>query len=193
MPASMAWENAGLDVKQPRSFWAMAGVTKANGQALPADAMPTSLLLLQGRGGPAFLVYENFSIFTEWNQSLNYATTAAHLATRLAGGPMFNRGASPGVPLVPDQIKELQAALMKAGFKVTAADGRLGYETRAAIREAQKKLGLPADSYPTLDLLQRLKGGGTAGRASKRAHDAGSWRYARGAVSEGAGARKRTQ
>lgn len=163
VPANMAWESAGLDVKQPRSFWIKQGVTKANGQPLPGDAMPTSLLLLQGRGGPAFLVYENFNIFTEWNQSLNYATTAAHLAARLAGAPAFSRGVSPGVPLVPDQIKDLQASLMKGGFKVTTADGRLGYETRAAIREAQKKFGLPADSYPTVELIQRLKGvrGGT--------------------------------
>lgn len=159
VPASMAWENAGRDVKQPRSYWAKQGVTRANGQPLPSDAMPSSLLLLQGRGGPAFLVYENFNVFTEWNQSLNYATTAAHLAARLAGAPMFSRGASPGVPLAPDQIKELQAALLKSGFKVSAVDGRLGYETRAAIREAQKRVGLPADSYPTVELIQRLKAG----------------------------------
>lgn len=159
VPASMAWENAGLDQKHPRSFWAKQGVTKANGQPLSADAMPTSLLLLQGRGGPAFLAYENFNIFTEWNQSLNYATTAAHLAARLAGAPVMSRGLSPSTPLVPDQIKELQAQLMTAGFKVSTADGRLGYETRAAIREAQKKFGLPADSYPTVELIQRLKSG----------------------------------
>lgn len=159
VPADMAWENAGLDIKQPRSFWAKQGVTRANGQALPADAMPTSLVLLQGRGGPAFLAYENFKIFTEWNQSLNYATTAAHLAARLAGAPVFNRGASPAVPLVPDQIKELQGALQKAGFTISTVDGRLGYETRAAIRAAQKKFGMPADSYPTVDLIMRLKSG----------------------------------
>lgn len=159
VPANMAWENAGLDIKQPRSFWAKQGVTKANGQPLPVDAMPTSLLLLQGRGGPAFLAYENFSMFTEWNQSLNYAVTAAHLAARLAGAPVFNRGGSPAVPLPPDQIKDLQGALMRAGYKVSAADGRLGYETRAAIREAQKKFGLPADSYPTVELIQRLRSG----------------------------------
>lgn len=159
VPADMAWDNAGLDIKQPRSFWAKQGVTRANGQPLTADAMPASLVLLQGRGGPAFLAYENFKIFTEWNQSLNYATTAAHLAARLAGAPVFHRGASPAVPLAPDQIKDLQGALQKSGFSISAVDGRLGYETRAAIRAAQKKFGLPADSYPTVELIQRLKSG----------------------------------
>ena len=49
--------------------------------------MPASLLLPMGRLGPAFLAYENFNAFLEWNQSLVYATTAAYLATRLAGAP----------------------------------------------------------------------------------------------------------
>jgi lytic murein transglycosylase len=166
VPATMAWEQAGLDIKQPRSFWVKQGVTKANGLPLPADMVPTSLLLLQGRGGPAFLAYHNFSIFTEWNQSLNYATTAAYLATRISGQAPFNRGLSPGMPLTPDQIKELQTALLKANYKVGEVDGKLGYGTRAAIREAQKKLGLPADSYPTVELTQRLKA--TASVAPKR-------------------------
>jgi lytic murein transglycosylase len=159
VPANMAWEQAGLDIKQPRSFWAKQGVTTASGQPLPADAMPTSLVLLQGRGGPAFLAYQNFSIFTEWNQSLNYATTAAHLAARINGTPMFNRGAAPGVPLTVEQIKDLQGLLAKAGYNVGEIDGKLGYASRAAIREAQKKLGVPADSYPTVDLIQRLRTG----------------------------------
>ena len=38
-----------------------------------------------GRFGPAFLAYENFQVYLKWNQSLNYALTAAHLAARLGG------------------------------------------------------------------------------------------------------------
>jgi lytic murein transglycosylase len=157
VPANMAWEQAGLDIKQPLSFWAKQGVTNANGQPLAAAATPASLLILQGRGGPAFLAFDNFKIFTEWNQSLNYATTAAFLAARLAGAPQFARGAAPGVPLSPDQIKELQTLLARAGYKVGEIDGKLGYASRYAIRESQKRLGLPADSYPSLELIQRLK------------------------------------
>jgi lytic murein transglycosylase len=157
LPATMAWEQADIAVKHPRSHWAKAGITKANGQPLAADALPASLILLQGRGGPAFLAYPNFAIFTEWNQSLNYATTAAYLATRLDGAPPLNKGASPAVPLVPDQIKELQTLLNKAGYPGGEPDGRLGLGTRSAIRLAQVKLGLPADSYPTVDLIERLR------------------------------------
>jgi peptidoglycan hydrolase-like protein with peptidoglycan-binding domain len=38
-------------------------------------------------------------------------------------------------------------------------DGIIGSQTRAAVRDMQKKVGLPADSYPTPELLARLKGG----------------------------------
>ena len=158
VPASMAFEHAGVDVAQPRSFWAKQGVTLANGKALPADAIPASLVLLQGKGGPAFLAYANFKIFTEWNQSLNYATTAAYLATRLSGAPALHRGLSPGVPLAPDQIKDLQTLLLRAGYPVGDIDGRLGLGTRAAVRQAQLKLGIAADSYPSLELIERLRG-----------------------------------
>lgn len=157
VPATLDWQQADIAVKHPRSFWAKAGVTKANGQPLPADALPASLILLQGRSGPAFLAYPNFTIFTEWNQSLNYATTAAYLATRLEGAPALSKGAAPATPLVPDQIKELQNLLNKAGYQGGEPDGRLGLGTRAAIRLAQAKLGLPADSYPTVELIDKLR------------------------------------
>ncbi|HRK18632.1 MAG TPA: lytic murein transglycosylase, partial [Hyphomicrobiaceae bacterium] len=116
LPASLPWEKAGLDVKLARSEWATLGVRLANGQPLAADGLEASLIILQGRGGPAFLAYPNFKIFTEWNQSLNYATTAAYLATRLDGAGPMSRGPSPGQPLTMDQLKDLQTLLVRGGY-----------------------------------------------------------------------------
>ena len=45
-----------------------------------------------GRNGPSFLAYENFGVYLQWNQSLNYATTAAYLATRIEGAPKMRTG-----------------------------------------------------------------------------------------------------
>jgi lytic murein transglycosylase len=157
VPTNLAWEKAGLDQKQPVAAWSRMGVTRSNGQPLPADTLEASLVLLQGRGGPAFLAYPNFKIFTEWNQSLNYAVTAAYLATRMDGAPQLSRGPSPAMQLPPEIIKDLQAALNRNGFANGEPDGKLGYATRSAIRQAQVKHGLPADSYPTLELLDRLR------------------------------------
>ena len=158
VPTSMPWEQAGLDVKLPRSDWVKMGVTAMGGQKLPADGMPASLLLLMGRNGPAFLAYPNFECFTKWNQSLNYATTAAYLATRIAGAPAMNRG-SPVASLDGGQIVEMQQMLAKRGYKVGEPDGKLGSGTRLAIRQAQLKSGLPADGYPTQEFLGALRGG----------------------------------
>ena len=54
--------------------------------------MPASLVLPMGRFGPAFLAFDNFKVYTEWNNSLIYSLTAAYYATRLAGAPAYNRG-----------------------------------------------------------------------------------------------------
>ena len=157
LPAKFPWEKAGLDVKQATATWAKQGITRVNGQPLAIDKLEASLVLLQGRGGPAFLAYPNFQIFPLWNQSLNYAVTAAYLATRLDGAPLLSRGPSPAQPLPPESIKDLQAQLNRIGAPVGEPDGKLGYATRAAIRQAQLAVGLPADGYPTLELLDKVR------------------------------------
>ena len=67
-------------------------MTRADGKPLEADAMPASLVLPMGRFGPAFLAFDNFKVYTEWNNSLIYSLTAAYYATRLAGAPAYNPG-----------------------------------------------------------------------------------------------------
>ncbi len=121
--------------------------------------MPASLVLPMGRLGPAFLAYANFDVFLGWNQSLVYATTAAYFATRLAGAPAVGRGNEPVPAFSYEQMRELQGILTRQGFKIGPVDGKLGMQTRAAIKQVQMKLGLPADAYPSPELLERMRGG----------------------------------
>jgi len=158
VPANLPWEQADLSTQLPRSKWAGFGVTLVDGRPLPADGLPASLLLPMGRLGPAFLVYQNFQIYLQWNNSLVYSTTAAYLATRIAGAPALQRGAPP--PALPfNDVKEMQAMLLRAGYDVGAVDGFLGLKTRQAVKAMQVRYGLPADSYPTAELLTRMRGG----------------------------------
>src|SRR5262249_48674957 len=167
VPANLAWDQADLAIRHPRSQWAKWGVTLANGGALPAADMPASLLLPMGRLGPAFLAYANFDAFREWNQSLVYATTAAYLATRLAGAPKVHPGSGAPATLTAQQVMELQTLLQRHGYDIGGkADGKLGLTTRAAVKQAQLKLGMSADSYPTAELIARLRGGATAPSAA---------------------------
>jgi peptidoglycan hydrolase-like protein with peptidoglycan-binding domain len=110
-----------------------------------------------GRFGPAFLAYQNFQVYLQWNQSLNYSITAAHLAMRLAGAPAMSRGSGVVPELSFAQVKELQQLMTRRGFFEGEADGKIGAATRAGVKKVQLKLGFPADSYPTPELLEKLR------------------------------------
>ncbi len=154
------WEQADLTIQHPRSTWASWGVQARDG-ALPADGLNASLLLPMGRNGPAFLAYPNFRVYLQWNQSLTYATTAAHLAARMAGAPSLGRGNGGSIDTLGyEQVKELQTLLKRRGFDVGDIDGKLGAGTRKAVKEMQIKFDLPADSYPTSELLNAMRSSG---------------------------------
>ena len=159
VPDNLPWDQADVTIKKPRSFWAQHGVTDLNGKPVPADNLPAGLVLPMGRNGPAFLAYPNFDIYLEWNKSLVYTTTAAYYATRLAGGPVLNKGSGPVEALGLAETKLIQQLLAKRGFEVGKIDGVLGAASRDAIRSMQVKYGMPADGYPTAELLMRLRGG----------------------------------
>jgi lytic murein transglycosylase len=158
--ANIPWEQADLTTKLPRSKWAQLGVIYADGRPLPNDDLPASLLLPMGRTGPAFLAYPNFAAYTEWNNSLIYSTTAGYLAARIAGAPPMHRPAAPVAQLPFNELREMQQLLVKAGFNVGKVDGVMGQQSRIAVKAMQVKYGLPADSWPTAELLARMRAGG---------------------------------
>jgi len=158
-PSNFPWDQADLTTQLPRSKLAQLGVTYADGQPLPNDNLPASLLLPMGRMGPAFLAYANFAAYTQWNNSLIYSTTAAYLATRIAGAPPMHKPAGHVAQLPFNEIKQLQQLLVRAGYDVGKVDGVLGQQSRTAVKAMQIKHGLPADSWPTAELLAKMRGG----------------------------------
>jgi lytic murein transglycosylase len=158
VPSQLPWDQADIAIRKPRSEWARLGVTRPDGRALPNDALPASLVLPMGRNGPAFLAYPNFAVYTEWNNSIVYATSAAYLATRLAGAPPIHRGTATGTGLNMAETKELQTLLQRRGYNVGKIDGILGAASRAAVKAEQVKARMPADSWPTPALLAYLRG-----------------------------------
>jgi len=158
VPSNLPWDQADLTIQLPRTKWAQFGVTYPDGKALPNDDLPASLLLPMGRTGPAFLAYPNFAAYTEWNNSLIYSTTAGYLATRIAGAPPMHRPTAPVAQLPFTELRELQQLLVRAGFNVGKVDGVMGQQSRSAVKAMQIKFGLPADSWPTAELLARMRG-----------------------------------
>lgn len=159
VPPNLPWEKTDLTVREPRSTWAQLGVTYPDGRPLPNDNLAASVLLPMGRNGPAFLAYANFAAYTEWNNSLIYATTAGYLASRIAGAAPMRKPSTPVAQLPFNELKELQQLLIRAGFNVGKVDGVLGQQSRTAVKAMQIKYGLPADSWPTAELLARMRGG----------------------------------
>jgi len=158
VPSELPWEQADLTIQHARSKWVGWGVKSATERPLIADNTPCSLLLPMGRNGPAFLAYQNFQAYTQWNQSLVYATTAAYFATRLAGAPAYNKGRGQVPAYGLPEVRELQQLLNRQGYNAGEPDGKLGVQTRAGIRQAQLKYRLPADGYPSDELFSSLRG-----------------------------------
>ncbi|MES0035275.1 lytic murein transglycosylase [Mesorhizobium sp. M0046] len=155
VPDDLPWEQTGRTNKLPLMQWTQWGVTRPDGTPLLDNGLKAGLALPMGRKGPAFLTYDNFDVYLEWNQSFTYALTAANLAARLGGAPRFDpRNPEPG--LNGDQMKALQTKLEAKGYDVGTVDGILGTNTREAIRKEQMRLGLPVDGWPTPELLARL-------------------------------------
>ena len=154
VPQTLDWAETGLVTQKPVAEWARLGVRARSG-SLPDGRLPASIILPEGRFGPAFMALPNFRVYFEWNQSFTYVTTAAYFATRLAGAPVFDPG-DPEPGLTDAEMKLLQKKLKARGYDVGRIDGILGAGTRAAVRAEQKRLGLPADAWPTRALLERL-------------------------------------
>ena len=117
--------------------------------------MQGGVVLPMGRKGPAFIAYDNYDVYLEWNQSFVYTLTAAHLADRLAGSPAYDPR-NPDPALAVDDMKALQTLLQARGYDVGKIDGVLGSGTREAVRQEQMRLGLPVDGWPTGELLAKL-------------------------------------
>ena len=153
VPPDLDWSQTGLRTRKPASEWARLGVRPRHGRI--NGQLPASVIVPQGRNGPAFLAYPNFRVFFEWNQSFTYVLTAAYFANRLEGAPVFDAG-NPAPGLSGPQMKALQRKLQARGYDVGGVDGILGAGTRAAVQDIQQKLGMPADAWPTPALLNRL-------------------------------------
>jgi len=153
LPANFDWSLTGLNVSKSTADWQALGVAPRNGPL--AEGMNASVLIPQGRKGPAFVAYPNFNVYFDWNQSFTYVMTAAYFATRLGGAKVFNAG-SPEQGLENAQMKRLQTKLQALGHDVGNIDGILGSGTRAAVRAEQSRLGLPVDGWPTPALLAKL-------------------------------------
>lgn len=157
LPPGFDYARADEQVRQPSTAWANEGVQSMDGTPLPA-LTDSAIWLASSAGGPAFLIGPNFRTLLRYNNSTSYALAVSLLAQRLAGGPAVQSPWPRDVQaLTRSQLLALQTALNAQGFDCGTPDGMMGSATRRGIRAYQRSQGLPADGYPSLELLQQLQ------------------------------------
>lgn len=164
----------GYEVKMPKGYkgpasrkkkasldtWRKRGFTKVGGGKL-SGGVEAGLLLPAGREGPAFLVTRNFDALRSYNVSDSYGLAIALLSQIVAGGDAFQTPWPTNNPgLSRAQRLELQKLLNKNGFNVGKADGKVGPATRAGIKKAEAKFGMPVTGRPAWNIYQALGGKG---------------------------------
>jgi len=157
LPPGFDVGRADAELRQPSAQWAAEGVRTVDGAPLP-ELADGAILLPAGARGPAFLVGSNFRAILRYNNSTSYALAVGLLAQRLADGPGVQAPWPRELPaLTRGQLLALQTALNQRGFASGTPDGMMGPATREGLRRYQRSVGLPADGYPTLEVLQRLQ------------------------------------
>ena len=154
------WPGRELSGWRTYEQWHALGVRRADGAAFarPGDLVK---MWIPVRGGPPFLIGQNFRAAYSYNPSTSYTLALVHLGDLIRGDPPFHQQ-FPGGERKPtlEEVKEIQRRLNEHGFKTDGIDGRTGSDTVKAILAFQKKVGMkPADGHAGLEVLARLRQG----------------------------------
>ena len=157
IPKNFDYRLTGLQNKKKVTDWGSLGIRKANGSALPNSSMEGSLIVPMGHRGPAFLVYQNFSVILGWNRSQLYALSVGYLGNRIKGQGKLRAKPLDEPLLSKEDILSIQETFNILGYDVGVADGVLGPKTREAARQFQSDIGMVADGYVGYELLQKFQ------------------------------------
>ncbi|KMO14051.1 lytic murein transglycosylase [Methylobacterium platani] len=147
---------AGRKNKKPAAHWASLGVTRLDGRPLSAEG-PVGILAPAGANGPAFLVTKNFDAIYSYNAAESYGLAIAVLSDRLRGkAGVQTAWPTDDPPLSRAERRSLQSALASRGYDVGEPDGRVGAKTREAIKDIERRLGMPQTGRPGAKVLEAL-------------------------------------
>lgn len=157
LPQGFDYALADPEIRRSLAQWRALGVNSL-AQVDAHEQSQATLFLPAGHRGPAFLLLNNFRSILKYNNSTAYALAIGLLSDALDGNP----GVQAAWPRGDRQLGrseriELQELLTQQGFQPGQADGIIGANTRKAVRAFQQSQGLPADGYPSYELLQQLR------------------------------------
>jgi membrane-bound lytic murein transglycosylase B len=86
LPSNFDERLAGLDNRRPVAEWSRLGVRAAGNVTLSEHDPSASLVLPDGVGGTALLVYDNFRVIKKWNNSTYFAAAVGYIADSIDRG-----------------------------------------------------------------------------------------------------------
>ena len=154
LPRAFSYEQADADTARPLSAWSSLGVKPLRGADIAGDKTMAAIYLPAGWRGPAFLLFPNFKAVLTYNNAASYALAVCNLADRLrSGGEILGSWPTDERPLSPNERLAMQNDLKALGYDPGPLDGVMGRRARAALRQYQRDHHLPADGYPTPEIL----------------------------------------
>jgi len=159
LPKNFNWEFSSPTVWLPVSEWAKEGLTRADGRPLNGlDEKEARVFLPAGHTGPAFLTFKNFQSIKQYNNADSYALAVGYLGDRIRGGKeIMAEWPRKDAALSFTEKKDLQFLLTTLGYDTSGVDGKIGPNTRQALRAWQKDMGIPADGYVNESILDLLR------------------------------------
>lgn len=139
--------------------WTALGVQPVSGRRWSTEAgfLDAKLIAPGGARGPKFLTFKNFDVLKRYNNSTSYVMGISVLSDALARKPGIQRDWPRGDELLSfENKKSMQQKLTDLGFSTGGVDGRIGPNSRRAIRAWQAANGLTADGYMEQRLFKRL-------------------------------------
>lgn len=154
LPWNFDYQLTGKKHKQSASKWQESGIKVILPKNMKDDE--AYILVPEGRRGNAYMVFKNFDVITRWNHSINYALSVGLLADYIISDNNWQKVQSGALQHTRDDIRKVQNFYNRAFHKKIAEDGKVGPQTREAIKKLQRKYKLPADGYPDWRLMKRV-------------------------------------
>ena len=160
LPWNFDYSLTGRNKTKTIKEWKKIGVRTLAGKEIKLnDEARFSVITPEGKKGQAYLIGNNFHKIMHWNRSENYALAIGLLADYIKSGQPWQKLKQENAPKVKtEDVLKIQTFINKLGWFKLDEDGQLGSNTREAIKQVQKKAGLPQDGYPDYRLLQKIDG-----------------------------------
>ena len=86
VPSNFDTRLAGIESRRPLADWMRMGVRSVGAPLTGREAAEASLLLPDGLGGRALLIFDNFRATMRWNKSVKFAASVGMIADGIDRG-----------------------------------------------------------------------------------------------------------